>query len=401
MPRPPRDGSTPAPPRKLKFTDSAISKLKPEPRAYPVWDTRLPGLAVLVQPTGHKAFKYVYPFQNRSRWCHIGNAVIPVADARRLAMSVMLQVAEGKDPAADKKAERSGGTFAELAQDYVERHAKKKNKSWQQADKLVRKNLLPRWRKLPANSITRADVKAMLARIASPTGANQTLAAASAIFTWAIREDILKVNPCQKVERNATTSRERILSDSEIPLFWTALDDVYEGALLKMILLTGQRPGEVRHMRTEHVVDGWWQMPGEPVSELGWPGTKNAASHRVWLPAAAQTLLAAQDASGFVFEGARGKAIDAGKLPNVMKGICAKLKVERVTPHDLRRTHGTLITRLGFGREAMNRIQNHKEGGIASVYDRHSYATETQRVMEAVAAQVMALVTGTLCPAMW
>src|SRR5262249_8283262 len=44
------------------------------------------------------------------------------------------------------------------------------------------------------------------------------------------------------------------------------------------------------------------------------------------------------------------------------------------TPHDLRRTHGGTITKLGFGREAMNRIQNHKEGGIASVYDRFEYS---------------------------
>ena len=42
----------------------------------------------------------------------------------------------------------------------------------------------------------------------------------------------------------------------------------------------------------------------------------------------------------------------------------------------------------------MNRIQNHKEGGIAPVYDRHGYAEETKRVMEAVAAKIMALVEG-------
>jgi hypothetical protein len=42
----------------------------------------------------------------------------------------------------------------------------------------------------------------------------------------------------------------------------------------------------------------------------------------------------------------------------------------------------------------MNRIQNHREGGIASVYDRHSYAEETKRVMEAVGARIMALVEG-------
>ena len=42
----------------------------------------------------------------------------------------------------------------------------------------------------------------------------------------------------------------------------------------------------------------------------------------------------------------------------------------------------------------MNRIQNHKEGGIASVYDRHQYADENKRIMEAVAASIMSLATG-------
>jgi hypothetical protein len=65
-----------------------------------------------------------------------------------------------------------------------------------------------------------------------------------------------------------------------------------------------------------------------------------------------------------------------------------------VRPHDLRTTHGSTITALGFGRDAMNRIQNHREGGIASVYDRHQYADENKRVMEATAAKIMALVEG-------
>jgi integrase len=77
-----------------------------------------------------------------------------------------------------------------------------------------------------------------------------------------------------------------------------------------------------------------------------------------------------------------------------MRTICTKLGVERATPHDLRRTHGTMITRLGFGRDAMNRVQNHKEGGIASVYDRHQYAEENRRVMEAVASKIMSLIEG-------
>ena len=77
-----------------------------------------------------------------------------------------------------------------------------------------------------------------------------------------------------------------------------------------------------------------------------------------------------------------------------MREVCAKLKVERATPHDLRRTFSTTVTSLGFGRDALNRVTNHREGGIASVYDRHGYADENKRVTEATAAKLLSLAGG-------
>ena len=75
-----------------------------------------------------------------------------------------------------------------------------------------------------------------------------------------------------------------------------------------------------------------------------------------------------------------------------MRDICAGLGVkEKVTPHDLRRTFSTTVTSLAFGRDAMNRVTNHKEGGIASVYDRHKYRPENKKIMEAVAAHILRL----------
>ena len=81
-------------------------------------------------------------------------------------------------------------------------------------------------------------------RIDAPMVANLVLAAASAIFSWAIKQEIVTVNPCKLVDRNPTTSRERVLSDAEVALLWPRLD-----TQLKLILLTGQRPGEVAAMR--------------------------------------------------------------------------------------------------------------------------------------------------------
>src|SRR5262249_45817726 len=140
---------------------------------------------------------------------------------------------------------------------------------------------------------TRSHVKALMREVTAPVMANQTLAAASAIFSWAIREEVAGVtaNPCLKVKRNAVTSRERILSDAELPLFWNAFSQAGEaGKVLKLILLTGQRPGEVAAMKREHVESGWWTMPGEPDGN-GWPGVKNKRAHRIWLPQAAWEVL--------------------------------------------------------------------------------------------------------------
>ena len=154
----------------------------------------------------------------------------------------------------------AGGRSSRWPRRYLKEHASKRNKSWRQADALVTKYLLPRWAKLDIGSIRRADVKAAIAAIAAPILANQVLAAASAIFSWAMRQEIIAANPCLGVERNDTTSRERVLSDAEIAAFWPHLS-----APLKMILLTGQRPGEVSHLHRAHVVDDrWWAMPGAP-----------------------------------------------------------------------------------------------------------------------------------------
>jgi integrase len=379
--------------RKRQLTELYVRKVKPEKSRFLVWDTKQHGLALAVEPTGVKAWKAIYSFHGRPRWLNIGKAsAIGLADARMLAGEAMLAVARGKDPAAEKKAERGAGTFAELAARYVE-HARHVNKSWKQGARLVERYATPRWGKLQSSSITRADVKAMLARIEdAPVLQNQVLASVSAVFSWSVKEEILPANPCKLVPRNETRSRERVLSQSEIPKFWAAFGQAgLQGRALKALLLLGQRPGEIAHMRAEHVRDGWWELPGAPIAGI-WPGCKNARGHRLWLPAPVRELIRQAEGAptGYVF----GSRRPVHGLDAVMRDICKELGVEPVRPHDLRSSHGSTITRLGFGREAMNRIQNHKEGGIADVYDVHQYADENKHIMEAVAAHILALAEG-------
>jgi integrase len=136
----------------------------------------------------------------------------------------------------------------------------------------------------------------------------------------------------------------------------------------------------VAAMQRDHIVDGFWQMPCKPVGD--WPGTKNGRDHRVALSEPALALIEGHLA-------AKNSCNRAGLL---LKKLVAELGIERVTPHDLRRTCLTTITRLGFGRDAMDRIANHKTSSVTDVYDRHGYEAEDRRIMAAVARHVMGLV---------
>jgi Arm DNA-binding domain len=178
-------------PNKRKLTDQVINNSTSERGRTLVWDTKLGGLALAVYPTGRKVFKCVYAFGGRTRWYTIGRADhVDLDNARKLAAKILLKVATDVDPQAERRAERSKGTFEELATQYLEQRAKKKNRSWRQSNSLVQKHLIPRWAKLKASSISRSDIRSAMAAIESKSVANQSLAAASAIFSFAIRESL-------------------------------------------------------------------------------------------------------------------------------------------------------------------------------------------------------------------
>jgi hypothetical protein len=204
MARPRRDGKPSTAPDRRKLSKAIIKALKPRGgRPYTVWDTTTRGLAIRVH-SDSMTWKVVYSRHGRPRWYHIGNvSTIQLNEARTMACKIMLRVGAGEDPQAERRAERDAGTFADLATRYAN-YAKKKNKSWEQTNVLIKNYLLPKWGELLAADIKRSDAKALMASITAPIAANQIIAAASSMFMWAIKEEVggVKVNPCVGVERN-------------------------------------------------------------------------------------------------------------------------------------------------------------------------------------------------------
>ena len=390
-----------------------------------VWDTLQPGLALRVHPGGRKTYVVVYRYAARSRWFTIGSTErVRLADARAAARNINARVVLGGDPQGEKMAARAaartGDTLRDVCACFVELIGKKR-KAWQQGDANRKKHLLPRLGDRKIATITRADIERVFDTITASgtlSTANQMLAHASAVFGWALKKGLIAANPCLGIARNITPPRERVLDGDEVAAFWNGLGAISEtdAASLKVLLLLGQRPGEIRLMRQrdlrvgeftfeQHRSDGrvvkikasgaWWHLPG--ASDDGWGGTKNGHAHRVWIPESVLAIFRRflDGKATHVFHQTSGRPI--GKLHGPMRAVCDTLAwkgSKRATPHDLRRTHGTTVTSLGFTREQMNRLQNHIEGGIADVYDRHQYEDEMRRIMEAVAARLLALAEG-------
>ncbi len=430
MARPRKDGKAPRKTRHVHLTDAFLRSMKTPDSRVIYYDKKLQGFCLQVEASGHRSWKLHYRFGGRPRWYHVADvrALTSAKQARAIVgeLNARMVLDRTLDLHAARVALRDAGTFKEHLARYLAHYLGAHPKSYKHTKWTLESRYLPAWGNLKSQAITRADVKRLFAKhtTASPTSANQALAHLGGFFSWAIHEEVITgVNPTRGIKRNKTTNRDRVLDDKEVALVWQALDDVdpLQARAIKILLLTGQRLNEVTHMRREHLrkvtvklpeatrrrvghgtppqVEGWMGcLPGEvsknwdPEHKRGdWPGTKNARSHEIWVPKAVMEIIGIGPKPGGVFA-SKLKGHTLGKIvEKTMRKIIKKLEIERATPHDLRRTHGTAICALGFPRDQMNRVQNHAEGGIADVYDQHGYRSESWEVQEAVVKHLTGL----------
>ena len=226
---------------------------------------------------------------------------VTLAAARKKARSLAARVTLGEDPAQDrwkqKLAARGAMLFEELSRLYLRDHAKrhKAPTSLKKDERILEKDLLPPWKDRDIQTIGRSDVVKLLDAIVSRGSkvmANRTRALVGTIFTFARHRGYLPaeaVNPCQDVPLpgGKEKSRERVLSGEELKTLWRALEDFEEpqASLYRLMLLTGQRSGEVKAMRWDELdwQDNLWVIPAEK--------TKNRQEQRVPLSQAAQECL--------------------------------------------------------------------------------------------------------------
>lgn len=401
------------------LTTKAVDAFQPDPdKRIERADPALPGLYLVIQPSGAKSWALRYRFAGKPKKLTLGRwPVMGVADARRAATEALETLDHGNDPGATKRAAKAEALAAQLAErdtvatlvdQYTARHLSKL-KSAGHARQFLDRFVIPAWGDRDVKDITKRDVIDLLDGIVdSGRGmtANAVLAYTRAFFNWCVKRDVLTVAPTNGVERpTKPVARERVLGDDEVRWFWKACDEVGQpwGPIGKLLLLTGQRRGEVVGMTTGEIKGDTWYLTAER--------TKNARAHTVPLSAAASAVVAAVQRvpgpQGYLHT-TTGETPPSGfnrGLHNVAKRMARIAAEERGEPvdiphwtfHDLRRTAATGMARLGIPVHVTEAVLNHVSGtrsGIVGVYQRHDYAQEGRQALEAWARFVMELVEG-------
>ena len=78
----------------------------------------------------------------------------------------------------------------------------------------------------------------------------------------------------------------------------------------------------------------------------------------------------------------------AGTQHNACERIRARVGIADFTPHDLRRTAGTTMAELRVPCFVVERVLNHTDRTVTSVYDRYSYSTEKMAAVRKLGAFV-------------
>jgi integrase len=369
----------------IKMTARGVDALRP-PAAGQVdyWDADNPGFGLRVSAGGRKAWVAMYRHGNVKHRLTLGTyPALSLAEAREKAAIAHHAVQyAGVNPATVKRMERAAETFAELAHDYIERHAKRQKRSWRKDLLILEKDVLPRFGKRKAGNISRRDIIALLDDIVArgaPIQANRTLEIVRKLFNWAVGRDLLGANPCYRIPKPSKENRsDRVLTAEEIRAVWASLESEapLTAATFKLRLLTAQRGAEVLPMRWDQISNAWWTIPAEV--------TKNGLAHRVPLSPQSLELLEEirplGEGSEWVFPGARGDGHRVG-IHKAHNRIRRRAGVSFV-PHDLRRTAASHMTSMGIGRLVVSKVLNHVESGVTSIYDRHSYDREKRQALD-------------------
>jgi integrase len=388
------------------LTKLALDNLESGATRREVPDGRTRGLYFILQPSGVASWAVRYRRNGRNQKLTIGRyPEIDLKLARELALKALAEIAAGRDPAAEKKIKRAADRapaddLVEAAVErFIQRHVRIL-KSAREPERVLRREVIEPWKGRRLWDISRRDVQKLIDDIVdrpAPILANRLRTYLKGFFAWCVERDLVEANPVDQVRTpSKETSRDRWLDDAELRSVWLTAEALGPpfGSVVQLLILTGQRLGEVAGMRWSELdlAAKLWSLPKERV--------KNGKAHTVPLSEQALWIIQAQPryaGCDHVFT-ANGKTAVVGFAK--IKRRLDSLLPANVPPwrlHDLRRSAATGMARIGVDIVVIEKVLNHSSGvlrGIVGVYQRHGYVDERRVALDRWGGHVERLATG-------
>jgi integrase len=407
------------------LTDIAIKNLKAGPKAREIADGR--GLYVWIGESGIRSFVVRYRYQGRTRKLTLGRWIPPedrrkegrtaepkvgepmsLLQARKLATDVMVQVARGGDPAADKQQNRldtkqaMADTFEAIASTYMERDGSKL-RSARNLDRMLRRHAFLALGDIPIALLKKSHVVSLLDQIenqSGPVAADRLLALIRRILHWhAERSDdyeppLLRLKPRKSASEQA---RDRVLDDRELAAVWKVSgewDDPF-AKLVRFLLLTAARRNEAALMAWSEIDDGVWTLPAAR-NKAAARSSKVKDLVRPLSRMAKEALPSRIEGCKYVFtyDGRRGMTGFSKPKRRFDERVAKVLgePIQNWTLHDLRRTARSLMARADVVERHAEQCLGHVITGVQGVYNRYDYLAEMRSAYEKLAAMIETIV---------
>lgn len=404
-----------------KITKRTVDAAAPDSdRRYHLWDTEIRGFGLLVLPSGVKSYVYQYRTpEGSTRRATIGKHGEWTAEQARGKADAMRQdVKDGRDPLAEKRAIRQAPTVGEVLDAYLDSERfKNKAPSTQAIDRgRIERHLRPLLGRKHAHLLTAGEVeragaairdgktavtvktkKRGKARVTGGAGtARMAIELLRSAFSWAVREGVVKVNPCEHVSTGSSGTRDTILEDAaDYARLFQTLDIMEQekrirGAAadaIRMIALTGARRGEIAGLRWSHVDMKRGMLVLPPTAHK--TGRKTGKPREIGLPAVAQAIITRQRAGepvDFVFTPARGEG-GAIALSKIWRTVRKEAELpDGIGLHGLRHSIGSTMAWAGAGAPEIMAVLGHSQ--LATVARYIHWAQNSRQALSERAASV-------------
>ncbi|WP_421704522.1 tyrosine-type recombinase/integrase [Aliiroseovarius sp.] len=362
---------------KTKLTELAVKKMAhPASGQVDCFDTQMPNFGMRCSPKRKSFFVYLGGAKRRKRKTLGRYPDLSLADARKLARQLL---ANEED------------VSASVSHDYL----KVRDAYLADCRQRLRGNTLKGYElylghitfKGAIGDVTQGQViRAIEKYTQSPSSQNYAFTTFKVFFNWAVRRQYITSNPLAALKRpHRQAPRERVLSDDELKtlLTYTMANRGRFNDIVTLLVLTGQRKGEIANLRWSEIDDDQLVLPPER--------TKNKREHVVPLGSMALELLhSIEGGSTFVFGTPFNDAPFNG-WSRAQRSLLKATEIDHFTLHDLRRTFSTIHARIGTPIHVTEKLLNHASGtisGVAAVYNRHSYLEEMEKAVEMFEAEL-------------